>query len=350
MKLYSVWQPLDDEDQRTAMVFGFLRHAPAEHGLSAWLTGILGRSVSAEPLEPEDFWPGYKSHMPGRTWTYPELVFGAEDGLGPLHVVIEAKSGPAMHYEEQLVREAVDIVHEEPAPRIALIAVGADLGAPAALPSWQAAVDAGLAQHGPPGASATVHYSSWAQLGDTIEQISDAVPALAIYAEDVLVQMHHNGMLGYKGAPVYDDLEGGLTIVNAFEVVNRAALSARQFFRTLHDSQPFQVSGLGSYWGTFEMRRNGTSKRLNQDDEWFQISMFMSAYRKPKWPKGAGAFAAFYFASGDADPQLQVGAFNTTWDNLLVEYDYSETRRDHRQEPHRLPRPKPPTQGGRREL
>jgi hypothetical protein len=72
------------------------------------------------------------------------------------------------------------------------------------------------------------------------------------------------------------------------------------------------------------MRRNGTSKSLNQDEEWFQVSMFMSAYRQSTWPKGAGAFAAFYFASGDDEPQLQAGAFKTTWENLLVEYDYSE--------------------------
>src|SRR4051812_25090075 len=123
MKLYSVWQPLNDEDQRTAMVFGFLRHAPAEHGLSAWLSGVLGREVTADPLEPEDFWPGYRSHMPECTSTQPELVFEAKDDDGPMHVVIEAKPGPGMHYEEQLVREAVDTAHEEPAQRIALVAV-----------------------------------------------------------------------------------------------------------------------------------------------------------------------------------------------------------------------------------
>jgi hypothetical protein len=71
MTLYAIWQPLDNEDQRTALVFGFLRHAPPEHGLSPWLTDILGRRVTAKALEPEDFWPGYTSHMPHRTGVPP---------------------------------------------------------------------------------------------------------------------------------------------------------------------------------------------------------------------------------------------------------------------------------------
>jgi hypothetical protein len=125
MKLYSIWQPLDDEDQRTAMVFGFLRHAPVEHGLSPWLSKVLGRPVIAEPLEPSDFWPGYTSHMPECMRTYPELVFRAVDDAGPLHVVVEAKPRPGMHDVEQLVREAVDTAHGEPTSRIAVIAVGA---------------------------------------------------------------------------------------------------------------------------------------------------------------------------------------------------------------------------------
>lgn len=324
MKLYSVWQPLDDEDQRTALVFGYLRHAPVESGLSPWLSEVLGRPVRARPLEPQDFWPGYRSHMPDCSWTYPELVFDADDDEGPLHIVIEAKVWPGTHYVDQLVREVVDTAHEEPASRIALIAVGADLGTPAGLPEWQEAVDAGLARHGPHGACATVRYSSWAQLGDAIEAVTEAVPAMAVYAKDVLAQMRFHGMLGYKGAPVYEDLEGGLTTVNAFDVVNRVVVSARQFFRTLHDAQAFRATGLTSYWSRFEMRRNGTSTSLNQDEEWFQVSMFMSAYKKPAWPKGAGAFAAFYFLGEGDDPLLVSGAFLTRWDDPIFEYDNSD--------------------------
>ena len=323
MKLYSVWQPLEDEDQRTAMIFGFLRHAPVEHGLSPWLSEVLGGPVVATALEPENFWPGYQSHMPGRTSTFPEIVFKAEDDNGPFHVIVEAKIGSGMHTVEQLAREVVDTAHEEPATRMALIAVGADLGVPVEHPQWQAAVSSALAEHGPPGAQATVHYSSWAQLGGQVEATAEAVPALAVYAKDVLTQMRFKGMLGYKGAPVYDDLEGGLNIVNSFEVVNRAAIAARQFYRFLHDTTAFRATGLTSYWNRFEMRRNGTSVSLNQDEQWFEVTMFMSAYKKPGWPDGAGAFATVYFA-GEAEPLLQVGAFATTWNELLVEYDNSE--------------------------
>lgn len=323
MKLYSIWQPLHDEDQRTALVFGFIRHTPPEHGLSPWLTEILGRDVVAKALEPRDFWPGYQSHMPGCTSTFPELVFEAADADGAFHVVIEAKLGSGMHTDEQLSREVVDTAHEEQAYRIALVAVGADAGVPLELPRWQAAVDAALAAHGPTGARAAVHYSSWAQLGGHIENVAVSVPSLAVYAEDVIAQMRFKGMLGYKGAPVHDDLEGGLNIVNAFEVVNRAATSARQFFRYLHETPAFRAIGLGSYWNGFEMRRNGTSFRLSQDEEWFEISMFMGAYRHPDWNQGAGAYAAFYFASDD-EPMLQVGAFTSTSASLLVEYEYSE--------------------------
>lgn len=326
MKLYSVWQPLHGEDQRTAMIFGFLRHAPAEHGLSPWLTEILERPVIAKALEPEDFWPGYKSHIPNCTTTYPELVFEAEDADGPLHVVVEAKIGSGMHTEEQLAREVIDTAHGEPAPRIALIAVGADLGTPPERAQWQEAVDVALEAHGPSGATAAVHYSSWARLGDRIEAVVDAVPALAIYADDVLAQMRFNGMLGYKGAPVHDDLED-LNVLNAFELVNRAAIAARQFYRTLHSGPAFQTLGLAGYWksdGRYEMKRNGTSTVLSADEQWFEISMFMSAYRKTDWPDGAGAYAAFYFAGDGEEPLLQVGAFTTTWHELLVEYDSGE--------------------------
>jgi hypothetical protein len=229
-----------------------------------------------------------------------------------------------MHTEEQLAREVVDTAHEQPASRIALIAVGADLGVPLEQPRWQAAVDAALASYGPAGASATVHYSSWAQLGDRIEAAAAAVPALALYAEDVVAQMRFKGMLGYKGAPVYEDLEGELNVVNAFELVNRAAVAARQFFRFLHDTSTFRSLGLASYWNRYEMRRNGTSSSLNQEEEWFEVTMFMSAYKNPSWPDGAGAFAAFYFDPEGDEPLLQVGAFRTSWSELLVEYDHSE--------------------------
>ena len=87
------------------------------------------RPTIASALEPEDFWPGYQSHVPGCTRTVPELVFEANDEDGPLHVVVEVKTGFGTHRQEQLAREVVDTAHGERAIRIALIAIGADLGA-----------------------------------------------------------------------------------------------------------------------------------------------------------------------------------------------------------------------------
>jgi hypothetical protein len=52
--------------------------------------------------------------------------------------------------------------------------------------------------------------------------------------------------------------------------------------------------------------------------------MFMSAYKKPAWPAGAGAFAAFYFDGEEDHPLLHVGTFRTSLSELLVEYDHSE--------------------------
>jgi hypothetical protein len=45
--------------------------------------------------------------------------------------------------------------------------------------------------------------------------------------------MRFKGMRGYKRAPAYNELKGGLRLVNVFELVNRVAISARQFLRLL---------------------------------------------------------------------------------------------------------------------
>jgi hypothetical protein len=45
MKYFSGWQPLVHEDQYTALLFGFMRHAPAALALSPWLSGLFGRPV-----------------------------------------------------------------------------------------------------------------------------------------------------------------------------------------------------------------------------------------------------------------------------------------------------------------
>jgi hypothetical protein len=95
MKFFSKWQPLRDEDAHTALVFGFLRHAPTSVALDVWLTRVLGREVRASRLKPESFWPSLISVVPGSSYTEPEIVFSVDDGQ-PLTVVVEVKPGYGM--------------------------------------------------------------------------------------------------------------------------------------------------------------------------------------------------------------------------------------------------------------
>jgi hypothetical protein len=48
---YSRWQPLVDEDRRTALVFGFLRNAPVTEAIEPWLGVVLGREVRVKPMD-----------------------------------------------------------------------------------------------------------------------------------------------------------------------------------------------------------------------------------------------------------------------------------------------------------
>jgi hypothetical protein len=73
-------QPLLNEDRHTALVFGFMRHAPTNLALNPWLSKVLGRSVEALPLRQHDFWPTLTSRVPGSVRTESELAFEADDG------------------------------------------------------------------------------------------------------------------------------------------------------------------------------------------------------------------------------------------------------------------------------
>src|SRR4051812_36289569 len=309
------------------MVFEFLRHAPAEHGLDAWLSRALRRPVSVKGLEVDDFWPSYDSIVKGHHWTEPELVFDADDG-SPLLVVVEAKPGYGMHDPNQLTREAVDTANHERPERIAVIAIGLDVGLPVDAPGWSTAIRDGLDAHGLEAVASEFAYSPWAWLGDAIESCAKAEPALARYADDVLFQMRLNYLLGYKGAPMLDDLDG-LTLNNAVVAYNRAITAAHQFFVTLHGQPRFASAGLGPWGGSFELRRDGTSRALAQSPDYFQISVMLSAYRQPGWPEDVGAFAAFYFGGEDPDPLLQVGAFERApGTDIVAGYAWSEDADD----------------------
>lgn len=332
MKLYSVWQPLTSEDARTALVFGFLRHAPVDYGLTPWLSDVLGRPISAVALRPEHFWPRYISHVDGHQSTEPELVFDAVESDGrDLAVIVEAKPGYGMHRVEQLTREVVDTARGKPAERLVLIAVGADVGVPADIEAWRGAVRNALDAHGLKSVEAELHYSSWARLGRRIEECAANVSALSAYAEDAIAQLRFNALLGYEGAPVHNDLEA-LNLTNAVVLFNRAMAAARQFYLTLHDQPAYRATGLGPVGNSYQMLRNGASTGLSQHEESFQVSTLISLYRRPEWEPGLGAYAAFYFEPDD-EPHLDVGAYVTSGTGgLHWDYEWSGGVEDLRSE------------------
>src|SRR4051812_7008909 len=120
MKYFSNWQPLSNEDRHTALLFGFMRHAPVLHALNPWLSLVLGRDVAAAPLEQGSFWPTFPSRVPGSLLTQPELVFDAHDGR-PLTVVVEVKPGYGMLDLAQISREVIDTAAFRKASRVACV-------------------------------------------------------------------------------------------------------------------------------------------------------------------------------------------------------------------------------------
>jgi hypothetical protein len=155
------WQPLRDEDAHTALLFGFLRHAPSVAALEPWLARTLGRPVAAEPLQRVSFWPSLRSVVEGSQQTVPELVFAADDGK-PLVVVVEVKPGYDMHTLEQISREVVDVAQAHDARRIACVMVGADLGRPASNDGWLTEIAEFAGSRLPFALELELHYSSFA--------------------------------------------------------------------------------------------------------------------------------------------------------------------------------------------
>jgi len=312
MKLYATWQPLVNEDAQTALVFGMLRHLPVERALLPWLQGVLGRAVTAEPLQPGNFWPSYDSVFKGANWTEPELVFEVDDSE-PLLVIVENKPGFSGHRLEQLAREAVDTAKTEKPRRIALIMVGADLGPPMDVTAWREEIAAALKKHDLGEVGIELVYSSWAALGRVIKGCAEAEPAWTAYVEDALAQLRLHGLLGYDGAPMLDDLEQ-MNVRNAVEAFNRTIRAARQFFLALHGQPRFKELGLMPYGKqtSFSMLRNGGSRSPTQAEEWFETTVVLCLYAKPGWDAGNGLFVGIDLLDGDPEPEILAGAFRIT--------------------------------------
>jgi len=163
VKFDSHWQPLRNEDAHTAMVFGFLRHAPTSFALDPWLAEVLDRPAVGEPLDVSSFWPHYVSSEDDRAFTEPDVVIQADDGQ-PLLVVVEVKPAYGQHTADQLAREAVDAARQGKPERIAVVLVGADLGAPPELSAWESHAREALVADDMAEIALEFRYSSWARL------------------------------------------------------------------------------------------------------------------------------------------------------------------------------------------
>jgi hypothetical protein len=321
VKFYSSWQPADPEDARTALVFGFMRHAPVAHALRPWLSDVLQRDINAESLEAEDFWPQFPSLFEGQQRTEPEIVFEGDDGR-PLVLVIEAKPGYGQHTIDQVSREIVDTINGTNTLRLALIMIGADLGDPPEMDEWRTAVTTDLAARGIRNVQVELRYSSWARLGHHIQSCAEAEPSWSSYAHDVLTQLRLRELLGYNGGPVFDDLEG-LTISTATTAFNRTVLAARQLFLAIVGQPRFSRLGIKPLGGkNFTILRDDGSSSLYAHEDYFQVSTLMIAGRRSTWPEGAGVFVAVWL--GDEEAELNVGAFSAT-PLVNLAYGYGES-------------------------
>lgn len=307
MKFFANWQPLKNEDAHTALVFGFLRHAPADEALNPWLSDVLGHDVHVEQLQRADFWPRYPSE--DQDVTEPDLAFTARaEDQRHMWIVIEAKPHYHQHVATQLVREAVDTARHTGATRLALIMIGADLGAPAETPAWEQQINSFLEQR-IGGVSAQLAYSSWARLGMHIERYGIASPLFGRYADDVVEHLRSKALLGYNGAPMFEGLDS-MNVPNVVAGFNRVVRSARQFFLALHSDSRFKVAGFAPIGNKgFEMLSDATSSVVTQYEDWFMTSTLVSPYSNPIWESGRGAFAGFYF--DDEEAYLVAGAFST---------------------------------------
>lgn len=128
-------------------------------------------------------------------------------------------------------------------------------------------------------------------------------------AHDVLHQMQAKGMLGYQGAPVFDDLEGGLTVANVMVVHNRVMVSARALFRAVHEQPAFAATGWQPTAVTHRLLRDGLSVSLNASEDDFQTRTLISRYVRAG-DEERGGYLALFFDEAEP-PKLQAGLWSS---------------------------------------
>lgn len=185
---------------------------------------------------------------------------------------------------------------------------------------WQDALHTALGRHGLGHVEATLHYSSWALLGQCIRSSVTMAPDWRRYADDVLYKLRLKGLLGYDGGPMFHDDLQQLTVVNAVELFNRTVKAARELLLAIHAQSRFQQGMYEPLGGRSpRMVRDGTSSTLTESPSSFETSMLLSVYRKPSWQAGTGVYVGIWLTPGEgADPHLQAGAFQADHSGELV--------------------------------
>lgn len=135
------------------------------------------------------------------------------------------------------------------------------------------------------------------------------------YAKDVVEQLILNVLMGYDGAPAFDDLEQ-LTITSVAEGFRRTLDAARRFLLALHDQPRFKETELRPYWDSHRILRDGVSER-SPTAESFGTNAIFSLYRLDGWPKSHAVLAGIYLGEKES-AQITVALGDVTEDGDRV--------------------------------
>jgi hypothetical protein len=158
------------------------------------------------------------------------------------------------------------------------------------LPAWRSEVAAAVAGALGRPVEVELAYSSFRDLGRAVTACAAAEPTWRLYADDVLGHLHREGIVGYDGAPMLDDL-GPLNLRSAGEAFNRAVRQARLLAQAVVADDGYRALGLPSQ---VDLLRGGNTGRISTTGaSWFEHRSFLVVLRPPLAPEGAGAYVLF---------------------------------------------------------
>ena len=110
-------------------------------------------------------------------------------------------------------------------------------------------------------------YASFRDAADIIRSCGARGPAWERYAADVLGQLHREGVLGYDGAPVFEQ-DDPLTLRSAAETFNLAVRQARLLAQAVAADKEYRALGLPSQ---VDLLRGGNTGRVAATGaSWFE--------------------------------------------------------------------------------